>query len=81
MTNSEIAESFAQIHEQEHENAALEKMQHEPEVGLEEDEKCIAGKLSILRKQLHDEAERAKNLMAILVVSRSKDKNSRSRSV
>ena len=62
VTNSEIVELFAQIHEQEHENAALEEMQHQVQVGLEEDEKCIVGKLAILRKWLHDGAERAKNL-------------------
>ena len=37
-------------------------MQHGLQVGLEEDEKCIVGKLAILRKQLYDEEERAKNL-------------------
>ena len=62
VTNSETAELFAQIHEQEHENGALEKMQHELQVRLDEDEKCIVGNLAILWKQLHDEVERAKNL-------------------
>ena len=37
-------------------------MQHELQVRLEEDEKCIVGKLAILRKQLYDEEERPKNL-------------------
>ena len=38
------------------------KMQHQLQVGLEEDEKCIAGKLAILWKWFHDKVERAKNL-------------------
>ena len=62
MTDTEIVELFAKICQQECENAALEKMQHELQVGLEEDEKCIAGKVAILRKWLYDEEERAKNL-------------------
>ena len=62
MENSEIAELLANIHEQECESAALEEMQHQLQVGLEEDEKFIVGKLAILRKQLHDESERAKNM-------------------
>ena len=37
-------------------------MQHELQVGLEKNKKCIAGRLAILRKWLHDEVERAKNL-------------------
>ena len=61
MSESEIVELFAKIQEQEHENAAFEKKQHEVGVGLEEDEKCIAGKLAILRKWLYDEEEKAKN--------------------
>ena len=62
MADSEIIELFAKIHQQECENAALEKMQHELPEGLEEDEKCIVGKLAILRKWLYDEEEKAKNL-------------------
>ena len=62
MSESEIVKLIAKIQQQEHENAALEKMQHELQVGLEEDEKCIVGKLAILRKQLYDEEKRPKNL-------------------
>ena len=50
MVNTRIAELLANIHEQECENAVLEEMQHQLQVGLEEDEKCIEGKLAILRK-------------------------------
>ena len=67
MSESEIVELFAKIQQQECENAALEKKQHELQVGLEEDEKCIAGKLAIPRKQLYDEEEKAQNLGSILV--------------
>ena len=62
MSESEIVELFPKIQQQEHENAALEKMQLELQVRLEEDEKHIAGKLAILRKWLYDEEEKAKNL-------------------
>ena len=62
MSESEIVELFAKIQQQEHENAALEKRQHELQVGLEEDEKRIAGKLAILRKRLYDKEEKAKKL-------------------
>ena len=62
MSEPEIVELFAKIQQQECENAALEKMQHELQVGLVEDEKHIVGKLAIMRKQLYDEEEKAKNL-------------------
>ena len=62
MSESEIVELFAKIQQQECENAVLEKQQHELQLGLEEYEKHIAGKLAILRKWLYDEEEKAKNV-------------------
>ena len=64
MSESEIVELSAKIQQQEIENAALDKRQHELQAGLEEDEKHIVRKLAILMKWLYDEEEKAKNLRA-----------------
>ena len=62
MANSEFGQLFAKTHEQECKNVALEEIHHQLQVGFEENEKCIVGKLAILKIWLPDESEGAKNM-------------------